>query len=158
IGNDRPLLVESRMLTVAALIGALALPPGFHVIVCWPAQTTKLLGEVTTSGPPLVTTVTIMSALFTPPPPARLSRAVTRNCIVRLVDGSSSPAVIVLLSTSESWGNIREELKVGPKERKSGLLPLSGDATEQLGPRSRSSQQYVTASPSMSLPDAVNIN
>src|SRR5258708_127338 len=92
-----------------------------------------------------------------PPPPARLSRATTRNSIVRFVVGSISPGVDVLFKMSAHFGNVLDALVVGENERKSGLPPLSGAVSVIEGPRSRSSQQYVRGSPSASLPEAVKV-
>jgi hypothetical protein len=98
-----------------------------------------------------------MSAVFTPPPPARLSRAVTRKFIARVVVGITSPMASVLFSKSCSRGNTRAGMLVGFHDRKSGLLPLSGMVTVVAGPRSRSSQQNVNGSPFGSLPLAVRM-
>src|SRR5262245_614787 len=144
------------MFTLTALIGAAAVPPTFQVIVPCPDQEVPLVGEVMRKGPAEPMTATCTSALATPPAPARLSRALTRKFIVRFVEGSRSPAVLVLLRISESCGNVRLGLATGVKERKSGLLPLSREDKEVGGPRSRSSQHHVRASPSGSPPEAVN--
>src|SRR5437879_3024859 len=92
-----------------------------------------------------------------PPPPARLSRAVTRKFIVRVVTGRDSPKVEPPERMSERRGNVRDGLLVGRNERKIGREPssVSGGATV---PRSNSSQPKVSASPSGSLPVAVNVN
>ena len=109
------------------------------------------------NGPESLRTFTCVAAELTPPPPARLSRAVTRKFIVRVVVGIDSPIVVVPDSTSGRRGNIREGLVVGRNERKIGREPssVSGGATV---PRSNSSQPKVSASPSESLPVAVNVN
>ena len=78
------------MFTPLALIGELAVPATFHVTVRNPDQLVVVFGEVTTNGPAPPTEVTVMSESATPPPPTRLSRAVTRNFIVRPVVGSFS--------------------------------------------------------------------
>src|SRR6185369_15137580 len=155
-GKEIPPLVESSRLTLVALTGEAVVPATFQVTVRTPDQVTAELGEVMTKGPALLATVTCISALFTPPPPARLSRATTRNLSRRLVVGSISPRVVVWLSRSESWGKIREGLVEGRKDRKIGLAPLSGLERAVAEPRSRSSQQKVSRSPSESLPAAVN--
>ena len=90
MGNDNPRLVESKMFTVVVLIGLLAVPATSQVTVRNPDQLTAVFGAVTRNGPALLTDVTEIWSSATPPPPARLSRTVSRNCIVRLVVGSFS--------------------------------------------------------------------
>src|SRR4051794_27861220 len=141
MGKVVPPLVERRISTLAAFMGAPAVPATFQVTVWEPNQVTFELGAVMTKGPAFEETVTCMSELFTPPPPARLSRAVTRKCNVRLVLGNISPAVEVLFRISESFGNVREAEETGLKERNNGLLPLSGVVRVMAAPRSRCSQQ-----------------
>ena len=68
IGKERPPLVESRMLTLAALTGALVVPATFQVMVCAPDNVAVVAGEVTTNGPALVVTVTCVSEAATAPP------------------------------------------------------------------------------------------
>ena len=126
IGKERPPLVERRILTLAALIGALVVPATFQVMVCAPDNVTAVAGEVTTNGPALVVTVICVSAAAVAPPVCRLSRAVTRKFIVRLVVGNLSPGVVVWLRTSDNCGKVRAGLVVGLNERNRGLLPLSG--------------------------------
>src|SRR5262245_55152329 len=99
-----------------------------------------------------------MSDVFTPPPPARLSRAVTRKFMLRVVVGITSPSARVLFNRLLKRGNVRDGLVVGLNERNSGLLPLSGVLKVVDGPRSRSSQQKVSGSPLGSLPLAVRVN
>src|SRR5215467_9222083 len=101
------------MFTFAVLIGAMAVPATFQLTVPCPDQETPLVGAVTRNGPAEATTVTWESPLSTPPAPARLSRAVTRKFMVRLVDGNRSPAVVVLFTMSDSWGNVRLGFVVG---------------------------------------------
>ena len=73
VGKETPPSVESSRLTLVALTGEEAVPATFQVTVRAPDQVTSVLGAVRTNGPALLVTVTCMSALFTPPPPARLS-------------------------------------------------------------------------------------
>src|SRR5258706_5335588 len=129
------------MFTLVALTGAPAVPATFQVTVWILDHVTAEFGEVTTNGPVFEFTVTCMSAVLTPPPPARLSRATTRKAIVRLVVGNISPAVVVLFNMSLNRGNVRDGLDEGLNERNKGLLPLSGVVRAIEGPRSRSSQQ-----------------
>src|SRR6185436_688171 len=129
MGNVRPPFVERRIFTLAALTGALAVPATSHVTVCTPAKTPPLLCDVTRNGPAAVVTLTCISDVFTPPPPARLSRAVTRKFIVRVVVGITSPIASALTSRSSNRGKMRDGLVSGFQERKSGLLPLSGAVT-----------------------------
>src|SRR5881628_3464035 len=112
-GYVTPPFVERRMVTLAALIGENAVPATSQVTVRKPDQTTGVFGEVTLNGPAVPTTVTAMSSVATPPPPTRLSRAVTRKFIVRDVVGSASPAVNELFNRSDSLGNVRTGLTVG---------------------------------------------
>ena len=156
-GNVAPPLVESRRSTVAALTGAAVVPATFQVTVRAPDQTTAVFGAVTTNGPAAPATVTVMSSVATPPPPARWSRAVTRKCSVRDVVGSLSPTTVVLFSNSDQRGKVRAGLFVGGKTLKSGLNPSSPNATERPLPESRCSQQKEMASPLVSLPDAVRV-
>ncbi len=62
-------------------------PLTFQVTVCvlLPAQVTAVFGAVTAKAPPALTTVTITleSGCMMPPPPVRLSRAVSLNFNVR---------------------------------------------------------------------------
>src|SRR5690242_679020 len=96
------------MSTVVALIGAAIVPATFHVTVAGPPPlTVPLAGAVTRNGPALPTTLTVVSAEDVPPPPARLSRATTRNDIVRVVVGRLFPVVLVPLRMSFSWGKVR---------------------------------------------------
>src|SRR5260221_236792 len=157
MGNDPPLFVESRMFTLVANIGEMAVPATFHITVWLEDQVTLLFGAVTTNGPALLVTVTCMSAVLKPPPPARLSRATTRKFIVRLLVGSNSPGVFVWARMSDSCGNVRELPSVGIKDRNIGLLPLSVLVSVFEGPRSLSSQQNVSVSPFGSLPAAVRV-
>ena len=157
-GNVTPPFVERRMVTLAALIGEAVVPATSQVTVRKPDQTTGVFGEVTRNGPAVPTTVTAMSSVVTPPPPTRLSRAVTRKFIVREVVGRASPAVSELFNRSDSLGNVRTGPTVGGKDRKRGLLPLSAAPKFWAGPRSRSSQQYVIGWPFGSVPKAVSAN
>ena len=121
-------------------MGEAVVPATDQVTVRAPDQVTAVLGEVTWKGPALPTTFTNMSSVVTPPPPARLSRAVTRNS-ARDTAGNSSPKSYGVIGMSKSFGNVLELLVEGGKERKSGLLPLSAAERACAGPRSRSSQQ-----------------
>src|SRR5262249_27433103 len=124
-----------------ALMGAAVVPATFQVTVVKFENTPPLLCDVITNGPAPPTTLTDISEVFTPPPPARLSRAVTRKFSVRDVVGMTSPIVSVLFNKFCRRGKIRVGLAVGLKERNSGLLPLSGVVTVVAAPRSCSSQQ-----------------
>src|SRR5690349_12427026 len=104
IGNVLPPLVESKIFTVAALTGAAVVSATFQVTVRDPDHVTPAAGAVTVNGPAACTTVTCVSAEFTPPPPARLSRAVTRKFIVRFVVGSFSPATLVPVRMLDNLG------------------------------------------------------
>jgi len=142
MGNVLPPFVDSDILTFAHETGAEAVFATFHVTVCDvpPVQVVAEFGDVTEKGPAADVTLRSMSSEFTPPPAARLSRAVTLNFIVRVVVGSDSPIVEVLLRISESLGNVRVGLLVAVNERNNGRVPSSfngGDAD----PVSISSQQ-----------------
>src|SRR6185436_11355884 len=93
VGNVRPPSVESEILTDAVATGAAFVPATLQVTACTvlPASVVAVLGNVTAKGPAAAVTVTCETAVATAPPPAWLSRAVTRNAIARLVDGSTSP-------------------------------------------------------------------
>src|SRR6185503_4413403 len=124
----------------------------FQVTVCVvpPDQVTAVLGAVTANGPTSLRTDTVVVSVAKPPPFERLSRAVTRNVMVRVVVGSDSPRVLTLFRMSDSFGNVRAGEVVGLKLRKMGRFPLSvlgGEAA----PRSYSSQQKVIGSPFGSL-------
>src|SRR5262249_34864804 len=106
--------------------------------------------------PLLAVTFTCIVAELTPPPPTRLSRAVTWKFILRVVVGSDSPKVEVLFKISWSLGKVRAGLTVGLKERKIGRLPSSGFGGDCV-PRSYSSHANVSASPFASLPLAVRM-
>src|SRR5439155_1870440 len=82
-------------------------------------------GWVTVNGPESLRALTCVAAELTPPPPARLSRAVTRKFIVRVVAGIDSPNVMVPESTSCKRGKVRAGLVVGRNERKIGREPSS---------------------------------
>ena len=99
IGKVLPPSVESEILTFAQLIGAPAVFATLQVTSCaeLPGQEIGVLGAVTAKGPAVETTLTCIGALAVPPPAARLSRAVKRKFIVRLVEGSTSPVRQVLL-------------------------------------------------------------
>ena len=102
IGKVRPPLVESRIMTLAALTGALAVPATFQVMVCALVQATPAAGEVTTKGPALVVTVTCISEEAVAPALAEMSRAVARKFSVRLTVGNISPGVVVWLRISDN--------------------------------------------------------
>src|SRR4051812_8070860 len=102
-------------------------------------------------GPLLESTLTCIAPVFTPPPPAWLSRAVTRKVIVRLVTGRDSPNVVVPDKMSDNCGKVRVGLDTGANDRKIGRSPLSVCGGPG-APKSNSSQQYVRASASGSLP------
>src|SRR5688572_21284202 len=83
------------MRTFAVLIGAMLVLPTFQVTVCAEpaAQVTAVFGAVTANGTPALLTVIAVNASFVPPPPARLSRTVTRKFSVRFAFGSTSPVM-----------------------------------------------------------------
>src|SRR5438093_162018 len=154
-GKVAPPFVERRIVTVVALIGEAVVPATSQLTVRKPDQITAVFGEVTLNGPAEPTTVTAMSSVVTPPPPTRLSRAVTRKFIVREVVGSSSPGASELFNKSDSLGNVRTGLAVGGKDRNKGLLPLSAALRLWAGAKSCFSQQYVIGLPFGSRPEAV---
>ena len=124
VGNVRPPSVESEIFTFAAPIGAAAVFATSQVTVCSeaPGQDTAVFGEVTRNGPASPRTASTMSSEALPPPPARLSRAVTRNVMLRVMLGSTSPNVDTLFRMSESRGKVRVGEVVPVKERKIDLL------------------------------------
>ncbi len=71
------------MSTFAALIGATSVPATFQVTVWLVPFVVEMavFGEVTRNGPVPGARLTVVSALFTPPPPEAPSRAVRRKCI-----------------------------------------------------------------------------
>src|SRR5262245_16015232 len=73
-----PPSVDRSIATLAQEMGATLVPATFQVTVCalLPVQLTAVLGWVTTNGPAVAFTVTVVEAQLTPPPPVRLSRAV----------------------------------------------------------------------------------
>src|SRR5688572_24725715 len=93
IGNVLPPSVDKVMRTLAVLTGAAVVDATFQVTVCAEpeGQLTAVFGAVTANGPAAVVTVTLLLASFVPPPPARLSRAVTQKVIVRFVLACTSP-------------------------------------------------------------------
>src|SRR5215213_10066940 len=97
------------MLTSAQFTGARFVLATFQVTACCvPAvQLTAVPGAVTVNGPAAAETFTVRKAKLTPPPPALLSRAVSRNVIVRVVVGSDSPNVVVPFRMSLRRGNVR---------------------------------------------------
>jgi hypothetical protein len=130
------------MFTLAQETGDADVFATFQVTACVEpaAHVTAVLGAVTVNGPASLRTLSCMVSMAVPPPPARLSRAVTRNVIVRVVVGSSSPMVLVLDKMSESLGNVRDGEEVGLNDRKIGRFPLSVLGGEAV-PRSYSSQE-----------------
>lgn len=142
MGKVSPPSVDSSMLTLAALIGDAVVLATFQLTVCCVPvlQVTFVLGEVTVKGPAVETTLTSAVSLLVRPPPARLSRTVTRKLRVRVVVGSDSPSDEVLFSMSESFGKVRDGLLTGSKDRKMGRLPSSVLGGEAL-PRLYCSQQ-----------------
>jgi hypothetical protein len=91
-GNVNPELVDIEIFTAAQLTGALFVFATFQVTF-WvePAvQTTAADGLVTSNGPASARTFSCVSAEFTAPPFARLSRTVTLNRMVRVVVGNDS--------------------------------------------------------------------
>lgn len=92
IGQLAPPSSDRVMRTLAALMPLAVVPATSQVTACAlpAAQLTAVLGAVTRNGPAAAATVTAVLASLVPPPPARLSRAVTRKFSVRLVLGSTS--------------------------------------------------------------------
>src|SRR5688572_2733687 len=115
VGKVRPPSVESVIFTFAQLTGALFVLATFQVIVWFVpvAHDAPAAGLVTTKGPASLRTFTCVAAEFTPPPPLRLSRAVTRKFIVRVVVGRDSPMLAKPDRTSCNCGNEREGLVNG---------------------------------------------
>ena len=103
------------------------MPATSQATVCTspPVHVTAVFGCVTKNGPASAVTLTVVDARSTPPPPLRLSSAVRRKVIVRVVVGNDSPIVDVLLNKSDSFGNVRDGLVVARKERKMARVPLS---------------------------------
>ena len=171
-GNVAPPSVDRRMLTEAVLIGAAFVPETFQVTVCVPAgRLTAVFGAVTRNGC-VAATVTVVSALFTPPVPAWLSRTEARNLTCRPTVGRNSDqqliapgsaghvpvfAFVVFARMLLIRGNVRLGLEVGSNERKSGPLALFTLSSSWRTPASYCSQVYVRASPSVSLPAAVRL-
>src|SRR5688572_2989445 len=93
VGNVLPPSMDSRIRTLAVLTGAALVLATFQVMVAGPPPATVMLvfGDVTENGPAEVVDVTRVEAVAIAPPPARLSRAVTWNVIVRFVAGRVSP-------------------------------------------------------------------
>src|SRR5262245_24667558 len=104
-GNVFPPSVERLILTLAQLTGAAVVPLTFQVTVCVPppVQVTAVFGAVTANGPAAAVTFTVVEALETPPPPARLSRTTALKVIVRVIVGIASPKLDVLLRMSPSF-------------------------------------------------------
>src|SRR6185295_15690837 len=134
-------------------------PATFQVTVRGPDQMALVTGEVTMNGPAVATEVTVICELATPPPPVRLSRAVTRKVIVRPVVGRISWFQLVLARILEIFGKYRDGEFVGTNGRNNGPLPGSVPVRVWLPvPRSNSSQPNVKVSPLGSLPVAVSTN
>ena len=95
IGHVAPPSIDSVMRTFAVDTGASALEATFHATVATlpAANVAAVFGAVTANGPAAFATVTTVLASFVPPPPARLSRTVTRKFSVRLTFGSTSPVM-----------------------------------------------------------------
>src|SRR5215471_433859 len=125
IGKVFPPFVDSDIFTFAQFTGEDAVFATFQVTV-WavlPVHVTAVLGEVTRNGPAEDVTLRTIESEFTPPPAARLSRAVTRKFIERVVVGSNSPIVDVLFRISDSFGKVRDGLETALNERNSGRVP-----------------------------------
>src|SRR5687767_7251104 len=134
-------------------------PPTVHVVgIVHPSPiTSPPFGLVMKKG--ALDTVSTASSLEIPPPPARLSRAVSRNVIVRSVTGRNSPFHTVLERMSVRFGNTRTSPSaVGGTDRKSG--PSPGSVLMLRGPDATSYCSHVNnkPSPSGSLPLPVNSN
>ena len=102
-------------------------PPTFQV-TAWedpPAQLTAVFGAVTENGDEVSTLLTMRDASFAPPPLARLSRPMTEKVSERIVCGSVSPNVVVLLSSAVVFGTVRTGLVEGLKLRMIGPEPGS---------------------------------
>src|ERR1051325_10583202 len=85
VGNVTPRSVEREILTFAQLTGAALVLATSHVTVWVPNQATFVLGLVTRKGPAEGVTGRLTSCVLTPPPPARVSRAVTRRGSARAI-------------------------------------------------------------------------
>ena len=140
--------------------GATDPPPTLQVMVVWSPHSNcaPCAGETISNGAPL--TVTCIASQSTPPPPARLSRAVTLKCKVRLTAGKTSNGGVAPKSMSWNRGKVREGLIVGGKERKSGpeVAVAEGVPVTFAGAASNCSQSKVRKSPSGSSPCAVSVN
>jgi len=93
VWKEAPLSVEREIATLAQEIGVRFVFATFQVTVCveLAGQVTADAGAVIAKGPAVETEATVVVSEFTPPPPLRLSRAVRRKFIVRLVVGIVSP-------------------------------------------------------------------
>src|SRR5687767_11165896 len=142
IGYVLPPSVESRMFTLAVLIGATSVPATAQVTV-WlvPAFHTvpPVLGLVTAKPvAPTLTVVTSMSSKFTPPRP---SRATTRKFIARATVVSGSPCAVVLFSRFDGRGIVRVGLLVGSHVRTTGPVVPEVLLTGRLPPVSLPSHE-----------------
>ena len=159
VGNVKP-PSRDRAISMFAVLTPLAVVPATFQVMLWlepAAQLTAVSGAVTIKGPANVVLVTATDASLVPPPPARLSRAVTRKFIVRPVVGNTSAvsqlgvavpgsgavagATFALLRMKRRLGKMRVGEGVGSKLRKMGRLAVSTMLPSGLAvPRSNCSQ------------------
>src|SRR5687768_12602018 len=83
------------MRTFAVDTGGSVVFATFHVtfVAAPAARLPAVFGAVIANGPARFDTSTCVLASFVPPPPARLSRAVTQKFSVRVAFGSTSPVI-----------------------------------------------------------------
>ena len=114
VGKVIPPSVEREIFTLAALTGTAVVLATFQVTVKGipPVTVTAVFGAVTPNGPLSARTFTAVVASLIPPPPARLSRTVTRNCIVRVVVGMDSPLIKTALPGPKAKAIIERDGKV----------------------------------------------
>ena len=95
VGNVMPPSVDKVMRTSAVPTGAtLVLATSQITVVAAPAaRVIAVFGAVITNGPASLSTVMAVEASLVPPPPARLSRTVTRKLSVRSTFASTSPVM-----------------------------------------------------------------
>ena len=158
VGKVKPPSVDIRMLTVAALTGAPAVPPTFHVTVVEPERLSPPFGAVSVNGPAAPATLTTVSSVLTPPPAAELSRTVARKFIAREVPvgtkncdqhnallfppsgAAHDPFWFVFpAATSDRRGKNDVRDVVGKNERNSGPAEISGSLSADNVPPSRCS-------------------
>src|SRR5690554_1315922 len=92
IGKVCPASSEKKISTLGEFTGAVSVPATSHVIVSVVPVSQKLVPdcEVTTKGPELPSTVTLILSLAEAPPPTKLSRTVYLKFITLLTEGITS--------------------------------------------------------------------